>query len=169
MLLDDQLGEMLTQGEPGGAEPEHSAVDLLVLRQILLAGAEDVARFEKYETDSVGRVTGYFADGVKSVVRQLYGTIPLTARTIRLFDEHLSGIFTATGGQDGTFAGVARAVPRATGAGRRPPRSRLAAGARRGLLACSCLRSPRMVRRGGSGLGVRTPHGSPGPARRFTR
>ncbi|WP_027940856.1 FAD-dependent oxidoreductase [Amycolatopsis taiwanensis] len=65
VLLDDQLNHILTQDTP--EEPAHFAVDRLVLRQILLAGLEDIVRFgtrfQRYEIGSQGRVTAYFADG----------------------------------------------------------------------------------------------------------
>ncbi|MFJ4654127.1 FAD-dependent oxidoreductase [Nocardia sp. NPDC088792] len=62
------------------------------------------------------------ADGINSVVRQqylpqarvaesgvwqVYGAVPLTAETRKLFDESMFGIFTAISGPEGTFVGVA--------------------------------------------------------------
>ncbi|WP_433437659.1 FAD-dependent oxidoreductase [Nonomuraea sp. CA-141351] len=117
----------------------HLAVNRLTLRQILLAGLEDVVRFGKhfthYRVGAGDRVTAYFsdgttatgdvlvaADGVNSPVRrqylpharvvdtglrQLYGKVPLTARTRELFLDDMFAVFTPIIGPDGSFVGVA--------------------------------------------------------------
>lgn len=128
--LDHQLNQVMTVE----AETVDFAVDRLVLRQILLAGIEDAVVFGK-EFDHFEDRTAYFtdgtsvcpdvlvaADGVNSAVRrqylpharivdtgvwQLYGTVPLTARTRPLFDDRMRGIFTVISGPEGTFLGVA--------------------------------------------------------------
>lgn len=92
-------------------------------------------QLDRYDVEPDGQVTAWFtdgthargdvlvaADGVNSVVRrqylpharivdtgvrQLYGTIPLTASTRNLFDDTMFGIFTAITGPDRTFLGVA--------------------------------------------------------------
>lgn len=72
--------------------------------------------------DSAGADVLIGADGINSVVRQrylpharvvdtgvrqLYGAIPLNARTRDLFDDSMFGIFTMIAGPDGSFVGVA--------------------------------------------------------------
>jgi 2-polyprenyl-6-methoxyphenol hydroxylase-like FAD-dependent oxidoreductase len=131
-VLDHQLNDVTSvEASPGAVD---LAVDRLVLRQILLSGIEDAVVFGREFTHYENR-TAYFAegspvswdvlvgaDGVNSAVRrqylpherivdtgvwQIYGAVPLTARTRPLFDERMFGIFTAISGPDRTFLGVA--------------------------------------------------------------
>ncbi|MFE9323014.1 FAD-dependent oxidoreductase [Nocardia sp. NPDC052278] len=89
----------------------------------------------RYEIQRSGRVIAHLADGdcvdgdvlvaadgvnsavrqqylshariVDTGVRQLYGMVPLTDRTRDLFDDDMSGVFTAITGPDRTYLGVA--------------------------------------------------------------
>ncbi|MFI9842966.1 FAD-dependent oxidoreductase [Nonomuraea sp. NPDC051941] len=92
-------------------------------------------RLTHYRTGADGRVTAYFADGstatgdvlvaadgvnspvrrqylpharvVDTGLRQLYGKVPLTARTRELFLDDMFAVFTPIIGPDGSFVGVA--------------------------------------------------------------
>ncbi|WP_431915668.1 FAD-dependent oxidoreductase [Nonomuraea jabiensis] len=92
-------------------------------------------RFTHYRSGADGRVTAYFADGstatgdvlvaadgvnspvrgqylpharvVDTGLRQLYGKVPLTARTRELFLDDMFAVFTPIIGPDGSFVGVA--------------------------------------------------------------
>ncbi|MEV4011133.1 NAD(P)/FAD-dependent oxidoreductase [Nonomuraea angiospora] len=92
-------------------------------------------RFTHYRAGADGRVTAYFADGttatgdvlvaadgvnspvrrqylpharvVDTGLRQLYGKVPLTARTRELFLDDMFAVFTPIIGPDGSFVGVA--------------------------------------------------------------
>jgi 2-polyprenyl-6-methoxyphenol hydroxylase-like FAD-dependent oxidoreductase len=73
-IVDGQLQEGATQPFPEGGSDEFitvgSAVDRLTLRQILLAGLDDIVYFNKafvrYEQQEDGRVCAYFTDGTSA-------------------------------------------------------------------------------------------------------
>jgi 2-polyprenyl-6-methoxyphenol hydroxylase-like FAD-dependent oxidoreductase len=72
--IDGQLQEVATQPFPESSSDEFitvgSAVDRLTLRQILLAGLENITHFNKefvhFEQQEDGRVLAYFADGTRA-------------------------------------------------------------------------------------------------------
>lgn len=67
-FFDDQLRELLRIDNPRGPDPasSHHSVSRITLRQVLLAGLDDVVQFDKtfrrYETDGDG-VVAHFTDG----------------------------------------------------------------------------------------------------------
>ena len=73
-IVDGQLEERVTQPFPEDGSDEFitvgSAVDRLTLRQILLAGLDDIVHFNKafvrYEQQEEGRVCAYFTDGTSA-------------------------------------------------------------------------------------------------------
>jgi len=73
-VVDGQLKEEVTQPFPESGNDEFitvgSAVDRLTLRQILLAGLDDIVHFNKafvrYEQQEDGRVYAYFTDGTRA-------------------------------------------------------------------------------------------------------
>src|SRR2546421_6054518 len=73
-IVDGQMEETVTQPFPEGGSDEFitvgSAVDRLTLRQILLAGLDDITHFNKaltsYEQQEDGRVCAYFTDGTRA-------------------------------------------------------------------------------------------------------
>jgi 2-polyprenyl-6-methoxyphenol hydroxylase-like FAD-dependent oxidoreductase len=73
-IVDSRLEERVTQPFPEGGSDEFitigSAVDRLTLRQILLAGLDDIVHFNKafarYEQQEDGRVCAYFTDGTRA-------------------------------------------------------------------------------------------------------
>jgi 2-polyprenyl-6-methoxyphenol hydroxylase-like FAD-dependent oxidoreductase len=73
-IVDGQLKEGVTQPFPEGGSDEFitigSAVDRLMLRQVLLAGLDDITHFNKalvrYEQQEDGRVCAYFTDGTRT-------------------------------------------------------------------------------------------------------
>jgi len=74
-VVEGQLKEAVTQPFPEGGNDEFitvgSAVDRLTLRQILLAGLDDIVHFNeafaRYEQQVDGRVLVYFTDGTAAV------------------------------------------------------------------------------------------------------
>src|SRR5437762_1681152 len=79
-VFDEQLHELMQEDEPG-AVPDpvnaHHAVSRITLRRLLLAGLEDVVRFDKqfvrYEQSGNGKVTAFFADGTSATADVLVG------------------------------------------------------------------------------------------------
>src|SRR5690348_14560953 len=74
-VVEGQLKEAVTQPFPEGGNDEFStvgsAVDRLTLRQILLAGLDDIVHFNRAfarsEQQVDGRVRAYFTDGTSAV------------------------------------------------------------------------------------------------------
>ncbi|NKY46258.1 FAD-dependent oxidoreductase [Nocardia cerradoensis] len=133
-VLDSALNERFTQDS---AEPAFAVDRLTLRRILLTGlddrvvfgravsgfrteGDRIVVHFA--DGDSAGADVLVGADGINSVVRQqylpharivdtgvrqLYGAIPLNARTRNVFDDSMFGIFTMIAGTDGSFVGVA--------------------------------------------------------------
>lgn len=104
-IMTDQLKELMFLAADGAQDPiaRHRSVSRITLRQVLLAGLDEVVHFDKqfsrYEQAPGGRVTAHFedgtsasgdllvaADGVNSCVRQQF--LPHA----RLEDTHVIGI-----------------------------------------------------------------------------
>ncbi|WP_063064476.1 FAD-dependent oxidoreductase [Nocardia violaceofusca] len=133
-VLDSALNERFTQDS---AEPAFAVDRLTLRRILLTGLDDRVVfgrAVSGFDTDG-DRIAVHFADGdsagadvligadginsavrqrylphariVDTGVRQLYGAIPLNARTRDLFDDSMFGIFTMIAGPDGSFVGVA--------------------------------------------------------------
>ncbi len=81
-FFDERLKELLfvesdgAKGEPDPVE-SHKSVSRIALRQVLLAGLEEVVRFDKefvgYEEAPDGRIVAFFADGTSAAGEVLVG------------------------------------------------------------------------------------------------
>ncbi|WP_026343020.1 NAD(P)/FAD-dependent oxidoreductase [Nocardia sp. BMG111209] len=134
-LLDNDLRELFAResDEPAFAVDRLTLRSILLagLERTVVFGKP----VQRYRIDDAGRIEVRFADGdtaradvlvaadgINSIVRQqylpharivetgvwqIYGMIPLTERTRKLFDDNMFGVFTMITGNDGSFVGVA--------------------------------------------------------------
>src|SRR5207248_1693018 len=95
-IVDGHLQESSTQPFPKNGNDEFitvgSAVDRLTLRQILLAGLEDIMHFNKtfarYEQQEDGQVCAYFTDGTTACGGVLVGACGVGSRIRQQFLPH---------------------------------------------------------------------------------
>src|SRR5437667_5116552 len=95
-VVEGQLKEAVTQPFPEGGNDEFitigSAVDRLTLRQILLAGLEDIVHFNKafarYEQQVDNRVRAYFTDGSSAIGNVLVAADGVGSRIREQFLPH---------------------------------------------------------------------------------
>src|SRR5205085_10699670 len=95
-IVDGQLEERVTQPFPEGGSDEFitvgSAVDRLTLRQILLAGLDDIVHFNKafvrYEQQEDGRVCACFTDGTSAIGNVLVAADGVGSRLRQQFLPH---------------------------------------------------------------------------------
>src|SRR3989442_386736 len=101
-IVDNRLEERVTQPFPEGGSDEFitigSAVDRLTLRQILLAGLDDIVHFNKafvrYEQQEDSRVCAYFADGTRASGDVLIAADGVGSRIREQFFPHAEAIDT---------------------------------------------------------------------------
>lgn len=101
-VVEGRLKEAATQPFPEGGNDEFitvgSAVDRLTLRQILLAGLDDIVHFNKafarYEQQADGRVRAYFTDGTSAVGDVLVAADGVGSRVREQFLPHAKVIET---------------------------------------------------------------------------
>ena len=103
-IVDGQLKEGVTQPFPEGGSDEFitvgSAVDRLTLRQVLLAGLDDITHFNKalvrYEQQEDGRVCAYFTDGTRTSGDVLVAADGVGSRVRQQFLPHAQVLDTGT-------------------------------------------------------------------------
>lgn len=99
------LDEEITTGGAREAEDSHYGVSRITLRQILLAGLDDIVHydktFERYEREPDGRITAYFADGTSATGDVLVGADGGNSRVRKQYLPHAerveTGIVTIVG------------------------------------------------------------------------
>ncbi len=89
-VFNEQLHELMQEDEPGAApDPEnaHHAISRITLRRLLLAGLEQVVRFDsefiRYEQLGCGKVRAFFADGTSATGDLLVGADGARSRVKR--------------------------------------------------------------------------------------
>src|SRR2546421_5807342 len=103
-VVDGQMEERATQPFPEGGSDEFitvgSAVDRLTLRQILLAGLDDIVHFNKafvrYEQQEDGRVCACFTDGTRAIGNVLVAADGVGSRVRQQFLPHPQVLDTGT-------------------------------------------------------------------------
>jgi 2-polyprenyl-6-methoxyphenol hydroxylase-like FAD-dependent oxidoreductase len=95
-IIDGELREVATSRFPESGSSEFvtvgSAIDRLTLRQVLLAGLDDVVHFSKeftrYEQQPDGNVRAYFADGTEAIGNLLVAADGINSRIREQFLPH---------------------------------------------------------------------------------
>jgi 2-polyprenyl-6-methoxyphenol hydroxylase-like FAD-dependent oxidoreductase len=102
-FLTEQLGELLfIAGDGAGAEPDavasHKSVSRITLRQVLLAGLDDVVQLDKaftgYEEAPDGRIVACFADGTSAAGDVLVAADGANSRVRKQFLPHAERVAT---------------------------------------------------------------------------
>lgn len=117
-LLD--LDEEITTGGLRDPKDSHYGISRITLRQILLAGLDDIVHydkmFERYEREADGQVTAHFADGTSATGDVLVAADGGTSRVRQQYLPHAerveTGIVTIAGKFALTDEGRARLAPR---------------------------------------------------------